>query len=48
VTAAAGAAAGYRCGGNHPAGGLRSDLEKFIEERAKETERIMNRQKFTP
>jgi hypothetical protein len=43
-----GCGGGYRCGGNHPAGGWRSDLEKFIEERAKETERIMNRQKFTP
>ncbi len=39
---------GSGCGGNQPAGGWRRDLEKFIEERAKETERIMNRQKFTP
>ncbi|MEE3234473.1 MAG: hypothetical protein VX294_09930 [Candidatus Latescibacterota bacterium] len=31
---------GTECGGNHPAGGWRSNLEKFIEERAKETERI--------
>jgi len=37
---------GSGCGGNHPAGGWRSDLEKFIEKQAKHTERILKQQEF--